>query len=70
MTKSALEIARSAYKPKMPTALAGSVEMVEGAATESVADQEEIKSLFPNTYGLPLVRFEAEIGRASCRERV
>lgn len=62
MTKSALEIARSAYKPKMPTTLAGSVEMVEGAATESVADQEEIKSLFPNTYGLPLVRFEAGAG--------
>lgn len=29
-----------------------------GAPTESVADQEEIKKLFPNTYGLPIVEFK------------
>jgi diphosphate-dependent phosphofructokinase len=59
MTKSALQIARAAYQPKMPKALTGSVKMIEGAATQSVADQEAIKALFPNTYGMPLVTFEA-----------
>jgi pyrophosphate--fructose-6-phosphate 1-phosphotransferase len=58
MTKSALQIARAAYQPKMPQALTGNVVMKEGAATQSVADQEAIKALFPNTYGMPLVTFE------------
>jgi len=57
-TKSALQIARAAYKPKMPVSLQGSVKIVEGKNTESVANQEEIKALFPNTYGLPVVVFE------------
>ena len=35
----------------------GSVSVREGAPTQSVSDQEEIKKLFPNTYGLPLVEF-------------
>ncbi len=59
MTKSALQIARAAYQPKMPAALAGSVQVKEGEATQSVADQEEIKKLFPNTYGQPVIQFEA-----------
>lgn len=58
MTKSALQIARAAYQPKMPQALTGNVKMKEGAATQSVADQDAIKELFPNTYGMPLVTFE------------
>jgi len=58
MTKSALQIARAAYQPKMPQALTGYVKMKEGAATQSVADQESILELFPNTYGMPLVSFE------------
>ena len=59
MTKSALQIARAAYQPKLPKALKGAVKAAEGAATQSVADQEEIKKLFPNTYGMPLIKFEA-----------
>jgi len=58
MTKSALQIARAAYQPKLPKALRGSVKVVEGNATQSVSDQEEIQKLFPNTYGMPLLRFE------------
>lgn len=58
MKKSALQIARSAYQPKLPVSLTGSVIAVEGNPTQSVADQEEIKKLFPNTYGLPEIRFE------------
>ncbi len=57
MKKSALQIARAAYNPKMPKALYGSVKVEEGAATQSVADQEEVKKLFPNTYGMPTIKF-------------
>ncbi len=58
MTKSALQIARAAYQPKLPKALRGNVKTVAGEPTQSVADQEEIKKLFPNTYGMPLIKFE------------
>ena len=57
MTKSALQIARAAYQPKLPKALKGAVKVQEGEATQSVADQEAIKALFPNTYGMPLIQF-------------
>ena len=66
MTKSALQIARAAYQPKLPKALRGHVKVQEGAATQSVADQEEIKRLFPNTYGMPLIKFEAADQPAQC----
>ncbi len=58
MTKSALQIARAAYQPKLPKGLQGNVKAVAGEPTQSVADQEEIKKLFPNTYGMPLIKFE------------
>ncbi|MBQ8100461.1 MAG: diphosphate--fructose-6-phosphate 1-phosphotransferase [Paludibacteraceae bacterium] len=57
--KSPLQIARGNYQPKLPVALKGNVKVQEGAATQSVADQEEIKQLFPNTYGLPLLHLVA-----------
>ena len=57
MEKSALQQARAAYKPKLPKALQGAVKVKEGAPTQSVDNQEEIKKLFPNTYGMPLVEF-------------
>ena len=62
--KSYLQIARAAYQPKLPKALQGPVKAVEGAATHSVGNQEEIKALFPNTYGMPVVEF-AEGGQAT-----
>ncbi|WP_439185644.1 diphosphate--fructose-6-phosphate 1-phosphotransferase [Carboxylicivirga taeanensis] len=58
MIKSPLQIARENYVPKMPSSLTGGVKIVEGKATESVADQAEIKSMFPNTYGMPVLTFE------------
>ena len=58
MTKSALQIARASYSPKVPAALKGNVKAVEGALTQSVADQEDIKRLFPETYGVPVITFE------------
>ena len=57
MTKSALQIARAAYQPKLPKALTGAVAVKEGEPTQSVADQEAIEKLFPNTYGMPLIQF-------------
>ncbi|OJV36276.1 MAG: diphosphate--fructose-6-phosphate 1-phosphotransferase [Bacteroidales bacterium 36-12] len=58
MLKSSLQIARASYQPKLPASLLGNVVLKEGAATVSVADQEDIKNLFPNTYGMPLITFE------------
>ena len=57
MEKSALQIARAAYQPKLPKALQGPVVACEGAATQSVGDQDKIRELFPNTYGLPVIEF-------------
>ena len=57
MEKSALQMARAAYQPKLPKALQGAVKIKEGQPTQSVGDQEEIKKLFPNTYGMPIVEF-------------
>ena len=57
MEISALQKERAAYQPKLPKALQGAVKIVEGAPTKSVDNQEEIKKLFPNTYGMPLIEF-------------
>ena len=59
MIKSSLQVARASYVPKLPKALQGAVSIVEGAKTESVADKADIARLFPNTYGMPLLTFEA-----------
>ena len=59
MVKSALQVARAAYQPKLPKVLQGPVVTVEGAATQSVGNQDEIKAMFPNTYGMPVITFEA-----------
>lgn len=56
-TKSPLDIARASYQPKLPMALKGAVAVKEGKATESVDNQNEIKALFPNTYGMPVLEF-------------
>ena len=66
-TISNLQKARAAYQPKLPKALQGPVKVVEGAATECVGNQGEIKKMFPNTYGMPVVEF-AEGGQPSSAE--
>ncbi len=58
MKKSPLQIARASYQPKLPVVLNGPVVAVKGEKTHSVADQDEIQALFPNTYGLPELTFE------------
>ena len=63
MTKlSPLQIERLKYQPKLPSSLKNginSLEMIEGNATQSVADQQDIQNLFPNTYGKPTVTFKS-----------
>jgi len=63
MTKlSPLQIERLKYQPKLPSSLqngVNSLELVEGSATQSVRDQEQIKNLFSNTYGKPTVTFNS-----------
>ena len=57
MEKSNLQIARAAYQPKLPAALLQPVVAQEGEPTQSVDNQAEIKALFPNTYGMPVIEF-------------
>lgn len=57
MEKSAFQQARDSYKPTLPKGLRTAVALKEEEATASIADQQEIKSLFPNTYGMPIVEF-------------
>lgn len=55
---SALQKERASYMPKLPKSIRGMVKAVEGSKTESIADQEEIAKLFPNTYGMPIITFD------------
>ena len=59
---SPLQKARLTFKPVLPSTLAAgikNVEVVEGGKTECVKDQEQIKKLFPNTYGKCTVTFKS-----------
>ncbi len=58
--KSVLQQKRAAYQPKLPSSLWGAVKAVKGDPTQSVGNQDEIKALFPNTYGLPVLTFEKD----------
>ena len=58
---SPLQIERLKYQPKLPSSLASGInhlQSIEGSATQSVANQDEIKALFKNTYGKPTVTFQ------------
>ena len=68
MKKSPLQRVRAEYQPKLPKALQGPVKLKIGEPTHSVADQEAIQNLFPNTYGLPVVEFERDENPAPVEE--
>ena len=58
---SPLQVERLKYQPKLPSSLASGInhlQSIEGSATQSVANQDEIKALFKNTYGKPTVTFQ------------
>ena len=61
MKLSPLQIVRYQYEPKLPGMLRNGISEIcvkNGGATESVADQEKIKALFPNTYGKNEITFQ------------
>ena len=69
---SPLQIERLQYQPKLPSSLqagVNSLELVEGSATESVRDQEQIKALFENTYGKPTVTFKSSSSSSASEVR-
>ena len=68
MKKSALQKVRAEYQPKLPETLKGAVKLRIGEPTESVANQAEIKQLFPHTYGMPVVEFERDENPARVEE--
>ena len=55
-----LQKARYEYKPKLPNVLKNIslVKVIKGKLTSSVSDADELKNIFPNTFGLPLINFE------------
>ena len=69
---SSLQIERLKYQPKLPSSLAGGINnltMTEGNKTESVKDQEQIKKLFKNTYGKPVVTFNTSNNKEVSEKR-
>ena len=50
MEKSALQIARAAYQPKLPKALQGAVKAVEGEPTQSVGNHS-VTGCYINVWG-------------------
>ncbi|MBR5281098.1 MAG: 6-phosphofructokinase, partial [Clostridia bacterium] len=61
MKISSLQAARYAYTPKLPGMLRNGIADIcvkEGAETQSVADQDKIQALFPNTYGKKEITFQ------------
>ena len=60
MKISPLQLARYQYAPKLPGMLRNGIAEIcvqNGAATESVADQQKVRALFPNTYGKNEITF-------------
>lgn len=69
---SPLQVERLKYQPKLPYSLANGISHLvyaEGSATESVANQDEIKALFKNTYGKPTVTFQTTTESAACEQK-
>ena len=73
MNLSPLQKARYEYSPKLPGMLRNGVSEIsvkEGAATTSVADQDKIAALFPNTYGKCEITFEKGQNTAPVKKQV
>ena len=73
MDLSPLQIARYQYQPKLPGMLRhgiNDISVKEGEATQSVADQEKIKALFPNTYGKKEITFQKGKNTSASKKQV
>ncbi|MEE1036151.1 MAG: diphosphate--fructose-6-phosphate 1-phosphotransferase, partial [Oscillospiraceae bacterium] len=73
MKLSPLQMARYQYSPKLPGMLRNGISEIcvkNGSATESVADQEKIQALFPNTYGKNEITFEKGQNTSETKKQV
>ena len=73
MKLSPLQIARYQYAPKLPGMLRNGIAEIcvkNGGATESVADQEKIQALFPNTYGKNEITFQKGENTSEAKKQV
>ena len=73
MNQSPLQKARYQYSPKLPGMLRNGISEIcvkEGNATQSVADQEKIAALFPNTYGEIEITFEKGENTSAAKKQV
>ena len=73
MKLSPLQLARYQYEPKLPGMLRNGISEIcvkNGDATESVADQEKIKALFPNTYGKNEITFQKGQNTSAAKKQV
>ena len=71
MKLSPLQVARYQYSPKLPGMLRNGIAEISvrnGGATQSVADQEKIAALFPNTYGKNEIIFEKGVNTSEARK--
>lgn len=72
MTISSLQHARYAYEPELPPAIKGDISAIAatfGEPTESIADQQELKKIFPHTYGSPIAVMESGENPDATKER-
>ncbi len=73
MKYSPLQQARYEYTPKLPGMLRNGIAEIgvkEGQEAQSVADQEKIKALFPNTYGKKEITFEKGKNTSDSKKQV
>ena len=73
MKLSPMQIARYQYNPKLPGMLRNGISEIcvrNGSATESVADQEKIAALFPNTYGKNEITFQKGQNTSEAKKQV
>ena len=73
MKLSPLQKARYQYVPKLPGMLRNGIAEIcvkEGLATTSVADQEKIAALFPNTYGKKEITFQKGQNTSAAKKQV
>ena len=73
MELSPLQKVRYAYQPKLPGMLRHGISEIcvrEGSDTQSVADQDKIKALFPNTYGEKEITFQKGKNTAPAKKQV
>ena len=73
MEISSLQKARYEYSPKLPGMLRHGIADIcvkEGEETQSVADQEKIKALFPNTYGKKEITFQKGANTSEAKKHV